>query len=82
MDREQHPLRWNNGIVYTRGDEINGEYYSSASATDWSDAPEIYTGATTSGTQCAPVPQSAIPGGMSRLTGGSDDRPVHHSQLV
>lgn len=51
----------NNGVVYTRGNEINGEYYSCASATDWSDAPEIYTGATTSGTQCIPSPSRRSP---------------------
>lgn len=65
----------NNGVVYDDFAEINGDYVSCSLATDWDDAPEVYTGGTASGTQCLAVLQSAIPGGMWRLTGGYSGRP-------
>lgn len=61
------------GVVYSGGEDINGEYVSCALDNDWSDAPELYAGARSSGTECLPVPTAAIAGGMWRLSGGYDD---------
>lgn len=61
------------GVVYSGGQDLNGNYVYCTLDNDWSDAPELYTGARSSGTECLPVPTAAIPGGAWRLSGGYDD---------
>lgn len=55
------------GVVYSTYATINGEDYHCALANDWSDAPELYTGASGSGSACLVVQQSAIAGGLWRI---------------
>lgn len=61
------------GVVYSGGQDLNGDYVYCSLNNDWSDAPELYTGARSSGTECLPVPTAAIAGGAWRLSGGYDD---------
>lgn len=62
-----------NGLVYGGGQDINGDYVYCSLNNDWSDAPEVYAGATTSGSECVVVPTAAVGGGVWRMTGGYDD---------
>lgn len=62
-----------NGVVYSGGEDIGGNYYSCSLDNDWLYAPEVYTGASASGTECVTVPTAAITGGLWRMTGGYDD---------
>lgn len=60
------------GVVYDDFQELNGDYVSCGLADDWDDAPEVYTGATAGGSQCVAVRQTAIAGGLWRLTANAD----------
>ena len=67
------------GVVYTSFAEVNGTEYSCYLSNDWIDAPELYTGASTTATDCMLVRQSAIAGGLWRV---SDYGEVEHFVTV
>lgn len=60
------------GVVYTSFADVNGTEYSCYLSNDWIDAPELYTGASTTATDCMLVRQSAIPGGLWRVSDYGD----------
>lgn len=61
------------GVVYDSSTEVNGTDYYCSLDNDWSDAPELYTGASATGTECLLVRQSALPGGLWRFEGAYED---------
>lgn len=56
------------GVVYTSFADVNGTEYSCYLSNDWIDAPELYTGASSTATDCMLVRQSAISGGLWRVS--------------
>lgn len=58
----------NDGVVYKGYATVAGHEYYCSLENDWIYAAEVYTGGTSSASECVVVPQAAIAGGMWRVS--------------